>query len=551
MSSSQRHGTASPILRRVAPWTVVLLLGAVMVGMLPSAFAQNGTSAADAIPIGADGQFTATTAAGQSTWFHFLYAGGSQNATISVTYTPTDASRTDFNVFTGPADSLHQEGQTPTRSGNTLSFVYSDPSQRDVYVQVLNNNSTAVSYVGTVTPSGAVSAMPSGTATPTPGPAANTPQDALTVGADGALTGSIAPRRAVWYRFWYGNPGADAVVAVGFVPSADNADLNVYTGTDITNLGPSQQSGTPTRSGNTLSRRVNVPNAQWIYFNVADNNDSADLAYSGTVSPAFAPPVTPTAGPTAAATATPAPTSPPQTAPPVAHDARYFTETGYRIDNDPAWDFFQSQGGIETFGFPVSRTFNFLGCPVQFFQRRIIQVCPGQGTALINMLDPEIFPYNQINFSVYPAPDTNLKNNTPKVGAADYDQAISNFVNVNVPNSWNGRPVGFLDYFNGTGGLPIWGAPISQPAFDPTNQQFVYQRFQRGIMHFTVGQGTRGILLADYLKSILTGQNLPADLRQESQGSRYYQQYCPGGTNWLCRPNDLPGTDLTFAFERG
>ena len=58
--------------------------------------------------------------------------------------------------------------------------------------------------------------------------------------------------------------------------------------------------------------------------------------------------------------------------------------------------------------------------------------------------------------------------------------------------------------------LEIWGAPISQPAQDPGNSNFIYQRFQRGIMHYTADQGTRGILLADYVKQIMLGTTLPA-----------------------------------------
>jgi hypothetical protein len=55
-------------------------------------------------------------------------------------------------------------------------------------------------------------------------------------------------------------------------------------------------------------------------------------------------------------------------------------------------------------------------------------------------------------------------------------------------------------------------------------------------------------LLADYLKGILTANNLPADLTAEAADSLYLAQYCPGAANWLCRPEDLPGTDLTDAF---
>jgi hypothetical protein len=238
-------------------------------------------------------------------------------------------------------------------------------------------------------------------------------------------------------------------------------------------------------------------------------------------------------------------------APAMAHDDRYFSQTGYRIDNDDVWNFFNQYGGVGTFGYPTSRMMTFIGCPVQMFQRQIIQVCQGQGAALINMLDPEIFPYTRVNGSVFPGPDAALKNNTPPVGSPSYSTDILNFINQNVPDQFSGQPVGFQQHFNSTGGLVIWGAPISQPAPDPSNGNFVYQRFQRGIMHYIAGTGTESILLADYLKGILMNQNVPSDLADQSRESRYFNQYCPGQTASLCRPNDLPATDLTFAFVQG
>ena len=76
--------------------------------------------------------------------------------------------------------------------------------------------------------------------------------------------------------------------------------------------------------------------------------------------------------------------------------------------------------------------------------------------------------------------------------------------------------------------LDIWGAPTSKPARDPNNNNFIYQRFQRGIMHYDKDCGcTQGLLLADYLKSVITGQNLPTDLAAQVQGSKYYKQYAP------------------------
>src|SRR5262249_53356512 len=101
----------------------------------------------------------------------------------------------------------------------------------------------------------------------------------------------------------------------------------------------------------------------------------------------------------------PTPNPGPQPAPPQIRRGQYYTETNFRV-SDTFWSFFQSRGAIDTFGFPVSRQFGFLGCQVQIFQRLIMQQCAGSNAvALINMLDPEIFPYTVVNSSVFPAAD--------------------------------------------------------------------------------------------------------------------------------------------------
>jgi hypothetical protein len=46
-------------------------------------------------------------------------------------------------------------------------------------------------------------------------------------------------------------------------------------------------------------------------------------------------------------------------------------------------------------------------------------------------------------------------------------------------------------------------------------------------------------------------QNVPADLLQQSRESRFFTQYCPGQAMGLCRPNELGGTDLRYAFVNG
>ena len=190
---------------------------------------------------------------------------------------------------------------------------------------------------------------------------------------------------------------------------------------------------------------------------------------------------------------------------------------------------------------------------MQFFQRQIIQVCPNQGAALINILDPDIFPYTMVNGSSFPPPDPTMKANTPPVSDPNYSTDIITFINQNVPNTYMGQPVDFLSYFNSQGALTIWGAPISPPAPDPTNGNFIYQRFQRGIMHYIQGTGTESILVADYLKSLILDQNVPLDLRAQAaaQHSPFLKSYCPGQPLWMCQPNQVAGTDYTFAFVPG
>ena len=228
-----------------------------------------------------------------------------------------------------------------------------------------------------------------------------------------------------------------------------------------------------------------------------------------------------------------------------AQDPRYFSETGFRIDNDAFLSFFEHRGGVKTFGLPVSRSFTLDGFQVQIFQRKVMQQASDGSVRLLNLLDPGLMPATSINFSLFPAPDSALVQSTPPVTDSDYAARIAGFVGTNVPDQFEGMDVGFLRTFQNTvemgeafpegGGnegllflvnLEMWGAPTSKPAFDPNNHNFVYQRFQRGIMHYDATTGaTEGLLLGDWFKSVLTGEGLPADLESEMAGSRYLRQY--------------------------
>lgn len=247
------------------------------------------------------------------------------------------------------------------------------------------------------------------------------------------------------------------------------------------------------------------------------------------------------------------------------NDPRYFSQTGFRVDTDAFWNFFQQRGSVATFGYPVSRTFTLDGFQVQIFQREVMQLQPDGSVQTLNLLDPGLMPYTQINGSTFPAPDPSIEAATPPVSDPNYATDIQAFVQKTAPNTFSGQPVNFgTTFLNAVTAqaapsapasllpgfdLQIWGAPISQPAFDPNNHQFIYQRFQRGIMMYDQSCGcTQGLLLADYFKSILTGWNLPADLQAEAQSSRYYEQYSPIQAQWINQPTSLPASDFTDAF---
>src|SRR3954468_10775426 len=95
--------TSLSVVRRLTPWATVVLIGALLLGILPTAEAQNGSSATEAIPIGTDGRFAGTDAASQSLWYKFNYNGGGKTVTATVTFEPSDSSRLDVFFFTGDA----------------------------------------------------------------------------------------------------------------------------------------------------------------------------------------------------------------------------------------------------------------------------------------------------------------------------------------------------------------------------------------------------------------------------------------------------------------
>jgi hypothetical protein len=241
-------------------------------------------------------------------------------------------------------------------------------------------------------------------------------------------------------------------------------------------------------------------------------------------------------------------------------DGRMFVQTGFRIDRDAFWDYFSGRGGLATFGYPVSRDFTFQSCTAQFFQRIVMQQCGANGVATMNLLDQGLLPYTRISGSTFPASDSSLVLSTPSVGDPNYSGDMLAFIQANAVDDFDGQPVNFGSTFFhtitpdiagtddptilGLLDLEIWGAPTSRPAYDPANHNFIYQRFQRGIMHYDANCGcTQGLLLADYLKDLLTGQNLPQDLAQQAVSSPLLRA--------TVNATGLPGTTFGNAFVPG
>ena len=225
-------------------------------------------------------------------------------------------------------------------------------------------------------------------------------------------------------------------------------------------------------------------------------------------------------------------------------------------------------GAFQSFGYPTSREFRLHGFPVQMFQGHVMQLQPDGRVGTLNLLQAGLMPVTRINGSVFPSEDPGLVAATPKVGAPEYASQMVAFTQQNIPNEFDGRPVGFASAFDATidlatafpngGGnaalkpllaLEIWGAPTSRPMRDSTNPSFIYQRFQRSIMHYREACAcTERILLADWFKNVITGQDVPFDLMQQMYDSPFRNQWAPGSPYGLARPGALPESDFTNAF---
>lgn len=250
-----------------------------------------------------------------------------------------------------------------------------------------------------------------------------------------------------------------------------------------------------------------------------------------------------------------------------AADARFFPETGIRIEDPSIWEYFSSRGGLATFGYPISYSFWLLGMKVQVFQRHVIHLRADGSVGVLDLLGEDFLPYVRFDGSVVPAADPAYLREAPPPARTEERLA---YLRERVPEIWQEVPIGFLGSYLGaagsfgahaedSGGLnddealarafEVWGYPTSAPGLDENNHDWVYQRFQRGVFRYDLRQGRMDALLAgEYFKALLTGANLPPDLEADARSSRFYRQFQPAAPNGVARPADLPASNLLGAF---
>jgi hypothetical protein len=209
-------------------------------------------------------------------------------------------------------------------------------------------------------------------------------------------------------------------------------------------------------------------------------------------------------------------------------DERTFTDSGYSVADDTVWSFFSQYGGAGTFGEPISREFMLFGKPTQVFQNAALQVQTDGSVQAMQLADPALWPSTPLNGLTVPAADAELAFIAPTPDQPNYAARLQVFVQGSVPDAFNGQPVELLSVYNSEGGAAVWGLPTSTPKSDPNNPNFVYQRFQNGILFYDgSSDSTQPLPLGETLKSLLTSDSAVLKLAAQGGDSDLSQAFVP------------------------
>ncbi len=134
----------------------------------------------------------------------------------------------------------------------------------------------------------------------------------------------------------------------------------------------------------------------------------------------------------------------------------YYPETGFAVD--PKFvDFFDRYGGLELFGYPISRTFIDQGVLVQYFQHARFEYHPDNP-------EPYVVQLGLIG--------DELHYNQPAVRKPQFPSRRR----VYFPETGHTVAYAFLDYFKEHGGIDVFGYPITEMYFE---EGCIVQYFQR------------------------------------------------------------------------
>jgi hypothetical protein len=78
----------------------------------------------------------------------------------------------------------------------------------------------------------------------------------------------------------------------------------------------------------------------------------------------------------------------------------------------------------------------------------------------------------------------------PSADQPNYAARLQVFLQATVPDTWNGQPVQFLSTYSSSDGVDVLGLPTSAPKADPNNPNFVYQRFENGLLFYNATEGS-------------------------------------------------------------
>ena len=239
-----------------------------------------------------------------------------------------------------------------------------------------------------------------------------------------------------------------------------------------------------------------------------------------------------------------------------AQSAEMHTDAGFQLSDAAIATYFHKHGGSVAIGNPISNPMQLLGRRVQLFERVPLEVQADGSVGPLDLLAGDLVSLSSLAGRRMMA-DPSLLARVPDPGLPSYHQLASAFLDSAAPDSWNSQPVRFNSRFRSTAtfdaATDLWGLPIGVPFADPRNANYVYLRFQRGVMVYSSAAGdTQWLLLGNLFKQILLGNGLPADALTQIEAApnlaRFYAQYDPLARDGVARPGEVPGTSLAGAF---